>query len=252
MLDQKPRYTFRPNPQLSANQIADYLTASSTRRKAIIVGAKFPKTSIIAQYDGARTGITRFLNDGTRSYRHITDAVEGQTRRMARGDATDWIKRDSNASIEAIEAFQSNYNKSGLAKLDCREITGRQPLLDQWPTKISVNLDLSVHKPSRTEKDKVGGIILVFAKGEDKDNRRHERLKTVANLVYVFCSRFLNHHGDADKKLCFAVDVFAKKMVQPTGEFLRGMKLIAESCEEIADRWAAISPPDDYDGPDWA
>jgi hypothetical protein len=61
MTTEKPRYACRLNPQLSANQIADYLTASSTRRKAIIVGAKFPKTSVVAQYDGARTGLTKFL-----------------------------------------------------------------------------------------------------------------------------------------------------------------------------------------------
>jgi hypothetical protein len=161
------------------------------------------------------------------------------------------VRRDARSSIEAIEAFQSSYNKSGLSKFDCREVTGRQPHLDDWRTKISVSLDLTVHKPTKAEKDKIGGVVFAFAKGEDKDNKRHERLKITANLIYVFCDRHLSFHGEADKKLCFAVDVFARKLVQPTGEFLRGMKLIEESCEEVADRWPAISPPDDYDGPDW-
>lgn len=236
---------------MSANQLAEYLTASSPRRKAIIVGAKFPKTVVVAQYDGARVGLSKFLGDGTRSFRHLTDAVESQTRRGARPDATDWVRRDAGASIEAIEAFQTSYNKTGLTKLNCRLVTGRQPLLDGWRTKVSVSLDLTVHKTTRAEKDKVGGVVFAFAKGEDKDKKRHDRLKVVSNLIFVFCERYLGHHGDPDKDLCFAVDVFAKKLVQPTGEFLRGMRLVVESCEEIADRWDNIAPPEDYDGPAW-
>lgn len=205
----------------------------------------------MALYDGARQGCTQFLNDNGRSFRHITDSVERLNKRLTRSDLTEWVRKDSLASIEAIEAFQTHYNKTGLSKFDCREVTGRQPYIDEWPTRISVSLDLTVHRPTRGERDKVGGVILFFAKGEDKDNKRFERLKTAANLIFVFASRFLTHHGDADKKLCFAVDVFGRRIVQPTGEFLRGTKLIAESCEEIADRWSAIAPPADYDGPEW-
>lgn len=251
MTNPRSKYTYRPTPQLSANQLSDYLTASPPRRKAIIVAAKFPKTSVVAQYEGARVGLVKFLNDGTRSFRHLTDAVDGQARRHSRADATDWVKRDSRSSIEAIEAFQASYNKLGVTKLDCREVTGRQPLLDNWQTKISVHLNLTVHRPTSGETDKVGGVILAFSKGEDKDRKRHDRLKTTANLIFLFCQRFLTHYGEADKKLCFAVDVFARKSVQPSGEYLRGMKQIEESCEEIADRWDAIAPPDDYDGPNW-
>ena len=61
----------------------------------------------------------------------------------------------------------------------------------------------------------------------------------------------MGHHGVADKKLCFAIDVFARKSVQPSGEHVRGLKQIEESSEEIADRWDAIAPPPHYDGPDW-
>jgi hypothetical protein len=48
----KRKYGYNPDPRLSANQLAEYLTATPTRRKSIIREAKFPKKSVVARYDG--------------------------------------------------------------------------------------------------------------------------------------------------------------------------------------------------------
>lgn len=245
------RYNYRPNPQVSANQIAEYLAASPTRRKRIIRDARFPKTSIVAQYDKAREGLVNFLADDTRSIKHLAGATEYLTRRNGRPDATDWLKRDGRFSMEAIEVFQLAYNKLPFVKLDCREVNGRQPHLDMWPTRVSVNLDLTIHKPVKaSNRDRIGGAILLFSRGETSGRARTEHCKVIAGLIYTYCQRFMSEHSDPDAGLCFAVDVFNRTAHTPPGTFAAKLRHVADACEEIAARWKTIPPPDDYDGPD--
>ncbi|MHC2577373.1 hypothetical protein ACVI1J_000907 [Bradyrhizobium diazoefficiens] len=134
--EDKPKFNYRATPQLSANQMAEYLSpsTSSTRRTGIIRDARFPKTSIVAQYARGREGLVNFLGDGTRSYGHLAEATVALEKREAKPGASTWMKRDSRGSIEAIEAFQRHYNKFGFSKLDCRPVHGRQP--QSWPRKF--------------------------------------------------------------------------------------------------------------------
>jgi len=248
----KKKYTYRPHPQVSANQIAEYLGASSTRRKRIIRDARFPKISVVAQYDKAREGLVNFLDDDTRSFKHLATAQDHLEKRKLRVDATDWLKRDSDASIEAMEIFQSAYNKFGFAKFTCREVTGKQPLLDLWKTtKISVHLDLLLRKPVMgANHDNIGGAIFLFSRGETSNKARVERSKVIAGLIYTYCGNILKEMGVADPSLCLAVDVFGKVTYKPPGTFAAKIKNVADACEEIHARWKTIAPPDDYDGPE--
>ncbi|MGP0058861.1 MAG: hypothetical protein ACLPID_06215 [Beijerinckiaceae bacterium] len=242
------KYRFRASPQLSAAQIAAYLVASPTRRKSIIRDARFPKQSVVAQYGRAREGLVTFLNDGNRNIRHLVDATDALTKRQERRDATDWLKRDCKQSIEAISAFQRAYNRLGIKVVDCRTAPTRLPVLDEWATKISVDLDVTLHVPTNSGRDRVGAAILLFSRGESGSNTRIEQSKTIATLIFQFCTQFMDGRGDPDKKLCFAIDVFAGLSHGPQG--IRKLDHIRDACEEIATRWSAIDPPDDYDGPD--
>jgi hypothetical protein len=105
----RPNYGYRPLPQMSANQIAEYLSATAPRRRDITQQAKFPKTSVVSQYVLARDGISSFLNDGTRSYRHLAEALDRLTKRQTRTGATEWLVNDSRNSIEAIDVFAREY-----------------------------------------------------------------------------------------------------------------------------------------------
>jgi hypothetical protein len=233
--------------------MAEYVgnSTSSTRRTSIIREARFPKTSQVAQYGKAREGLVNFLTDGTRSYRHIADAIDYLEKRRLKPDATPWVKRDCQGSVEAFDAFHRAYNKLGLAKLDCRPIHGRQPALDMWPTKVSVSMNFTVHKPVAGAKDRIGGAILLFSRGETSSKTRIERSKTIAGLIYTFCNRFHASLGTPDPALCLAVDVFGGVAHTPQGTFAKKLRNVEDACDEIADRWKRITAPDDYDGPDF-
>lgn len=248
--DDKPNYGYRSSPQVSANQMAEYLSATSTRRKSIIQSARFPKTAAVALYDRAREGLVNFLDDNARSLRHLASTSEALERRHARPDATEWVKRDSKNSIDAVEVFQRAYNKYGLARVECSAITGRQPALDMWPTKVSVHLDVILRQRAPTApKDRIGGAILLFSKGEASASARLERSRVIAGLIYTYANRFLVTQGDPDPALCLAVDVLNGVSHRPPGTFARKLRNVEDACTEIAALWRTIEAPEDYDGP---
>jgi hypothetical protein len=230
--------------------MADYLLASATRRKSIIRAARFPSTSVVAQYDKAREGLIDFVCDLNRSIKHLAKATDYLDRRDARPDASEWIRRDNRLSKEAIDTFQRLYNKLKLAPLDCRPVPGRQPALDIWPTRISVHLDATTHRHVANGRDRIGGLIFLFSRGETSPAKRATKCKTIAGLAHTFCTRFLANQGNPDLSLCLAVDVFGGVSHNPPGTFARQLSQIADACDEIAGRWRSIEPPADYDGPD--
>jgi hypothetical protein len=232
--------------------MAEYLcsSTSSTRRTTIIREAKFPKTSQVAQYDGSREALVNFLSDGTRNFRHFADAVGHLERRESRPGASDWLRRDSRNSIEAIAAFQSSYNKTGLNKLDCTRPSQRLPALEMWATRVTVSVDLIARRNVKEGPDEIGGIVFLFSRGEKSTATRLERSKTIAGLIYTFAREHLSSIGEPSPSLCLAVDVFPGVAHKPPGTFVRKLRNIEDACNEISDRWARVLPPDDYDGPD--
>lgn len=230
--------------------MAEYLTASPPRRKTIIQEARFPKVSVVAQYQKARESLVEFLSDGTRSLNHFARATEYLSRREARPDATEWLKRDSRFSNEAIEVFQRAYNKLGFPKIACEQLHGRHGALVFGPTRVSVDLDVVTRRRNMKGRDHIGGVVLVFSKGEPLNRKRIERCKVLAGLCYTFCSTFLKDFGDIDRTLCLAVDVFGQLAYKPPGTFAVKLKHVEESCEEIGARWRTVAPPADYDGPE--
>lgn len=177
-------------------------------------------------------------------------SIDQLERREARPDAGSWMKQDCRFSIEAIRTFERSYNRLGLAPVLCVPFHGRQQLLSFGRTKISVAMDVLTHKKNKDGPDSIGGIFLLFSRGEGTGKQRIERCKTVAGLAYEFCAANLGSRGVADTSICFGVDVFGGKAYQPQGTFARKRRQIEDSCEEIAARWRSVPPPTDYDGPE--
>lgn len=247
----KPKYGFNPDPRLSANQLGEYLIASPTRRKTIVRDAKFPKTAMVARYEGARGGIADYLCDLGRKQGILFDAIDSIQTKLSDGEASDWKKNDCHLSIEAIQAFQHSYNSLGLNSIECRPVFGAQPKLSIEGVDVSVSLDATTHRKDKKGNDIVGGVILLFSKAETSGTARKERCTTSAVLAAIFAEKFLSHYGKADPKICFSVDVFGGKSYKAPNTYKKKLDNMHTSCEEIALRWPITEPPADYDGPPW-
>jgi hypothetical protein len=251
MATSTPKYRYNPKPRLSANQLSDYLSASSTRRKRIIQDAKFPRTILVARYGAARDVIGNYLCDIARPTGKLVDGISALKAESEKTDSQ-WTKQDSLLSIEAIEAFHSAYTKNqmGVRKIECRSIIGNtQPHLLIEGTKVSVSLNATTHMKDKDGTQRVGGLVLLFSKSETELAARAERCRNAAVLAYFFALNFLDYAGKADPKLCFALDVFGGKAYPAPNAYKQRLGQINTSCEEIAVRWPTVKPPSDYDGP---
>jgi len=111
-------------------------------------------------------------------------------------------------------------------------------------------MDFTVHKPVPGGKDRIGGAIMLFSKGESSSKNRVERSKIIAGLIYTWCGQHLKTLGDPSPELCLAIDVFGGVGHTPPGTFAKKLRNVADACEDIAAIWPTIKPPDDYDGTD--
>jgi hypothetical protein len=68
-------HKYHANPRLSANQVADYLSANATNRRRILSDAKYPSTLILVRYDDARSAVTAHMaaNGGKKNI--LSDAL---------------------------------------------------------------------------------------------------------------------------------------------------------------------------------
>lgn len=248
----KTKYRYNPEPRLSANQLAEYLKASPPRRKQIVKAAKFPQTVIVAQYRGARESISKYICSPARDQKILSTGIGRMKEREAQPNATVWVKEDSRRSIEAIAAFEKNANAMGVGKLDCRPLVPGLPPLHIAGVDININLDATTHRLVKGE-NAVGGVIFLFSKADEASAKaRTERCRISAILAYLFAKEHLGYIGVSDPKLCYSFDVLTGNAVQAPSTHKTVLSHMADSCEEVVLRWAATSPPDDYDGPAWS
>lgn len=249
----KTKYRYNAEPRLSANQLADYLKASPPRRKQIVKAAKFPKTVVVAQYKGARDGLSRFLCDSARDQKILVSARENLLARKAKVDATEWVKDDSQRSIEAILSFQNHANAMGVGKLDCKQALSGQPPLVISGVDVSVSLDATVHRLSKDGQNMIGGLIFLFSKADEAGAKaRAERCRISALLAHLFVKEHMAFAGVAEPKLSHSFDVLAGKAHQAPAAHKILLDHMRDSCEEVVLRWAVTEAPDDYDGPPWS
>ena len=252
----KRKYGFNPGPRLSANQLAEYLGASATRRKSIIRDAKYPRPVVVAQYREARSGISRYLTNLTTAPDVLADTMIRLQQRETAPEATDWVRQDCVQSREAIDTFLRSFNALGLGRFEFRAVTGNPPPLQIAGVSVAVNLDATVHGTRRGLEGRFGGLILSFSKssapkGDAATPARAavEKAANAAVLAHALCQTFPASGGHADPRLSLAIDVFAQALTPAPTAHRSRLKNIELACEEIAHRWDRVEPPDDYDGP---
>jgi hypothetical protein len=244
-----PAYGLHREPRLSANQLAEYLGATPTRRVTIIRDAKFPKTAQVALYRDARLAVARHLCAGGGGSDHIWMAIERLTERADEPDASPWVIDDCRRSIEMLEAFARLSNELGLARFEFRIVSGTLPHLLIAGVSVSVSISATVHRTSRDGARQVGGLTLFLSKAMAEDAASPERAAVSALLCFMFAEECLGHLGVADHKLCLAFDVAGGKVfAAPKGQAKRRRDM-GYACAEIARAWPTVEAPRGYDGP---
>jgi len=246
MAKAQPKYRFNPEPRISANQLAEYVLASPTRRQSILRNAKFSPTFLVIRYAAAKDAICRYLSDDTRPLNTLINAEVDQIQ-LSKAGGTAFQQNDALLSAEAIKSFiaaRAGFQKA-LPYATFAPNTQSLPKLVKAGVEISIRLDLVARNNG---KGTVGGAILQLSKAVASKSWREDHSKVVAALVWLLASDHLTGLGTVDRKLCMAIDVFGGSAVTAPSNYKRVLNDLEAACGEIAALWPGISPPADYDG----
>ncbi|WP_298916768.1 hypothetical protein [uncultured Algimonas sp.] len=244
----KTKYKLHENPRLSANQLAEIVNASPSRRKTIIQQAKFPKTAIVAQYRDASDGIVNFLTNDARTLPNFHAKIEGLQAKFEDPSLSEWKRNDASRSAEALSAVMASYNKTGLGSLDLRALPQSKPKVNIEGVRISSSAVCSVHGVFRKQ-PAVGCLSLYINKSETSGAKRMEHCRSAAVVSLLYAKQHLSDYGAAVPKMNLSYDVFQGKLVQAPNGYKTRLGNMHAACESVVLWWDQIDPPSDYDGP---
>jgi len=240
-------HKYHHNPRLSANQVADYLSANATNRKRILSDAKYPPTMIVVRYDDARTAVSAHLAKGVANP-ILTDALDALGRKGGKEGITPWKKQNHQLCGEAIEAFRSAEAKLGIGGVKFRAPDIVNMKLKISGVTVSVSLDLIAETVDSKGNKRLGGVVLVFSKKGGPDKNVGPRCEAIALLAHEVLSAHVKD-GECDPAMCMAIDVFGGKVYRAKRQQKQLYKSVETSCEEVATVWPSIKPPANYNGP---
>lgn len=89
----------------------------------------------------------------------------------------------------------------------------------------------------------------MVSKSDAASKNRADRCQAAAVLALQSVEQNFATSGTLDPKLCMSIDILGSTVYFAKGNYKRLLGTIESSCDEIADRWDSITPPDGYDGP---
>lgn len=235
------KYRVYDSPRISANQLAEYVLASPSRRQTILKNAKFAPTFLVIRYSAARAAICKFLVNEARPVAILDDAANEQAD-LAKSAETDFAKNDAALSFEAIKAFRGIANEPHLTKASFFLNSQNLPKLEISEVAVSVNLDLVARN---AHKETVGGVVLQTSKAVASKSWRDDHSKNVASLIWMLAEKHMTGLGKIDRRLCLAVDAIGRRVVPAPTNYKKRLNDIEAACGEISVLWPSISPPPD-------
>jgi len=220
-------------------------TKQATQRDKVIQAAKFPSKPPITAYQLAKREIQDYLSSGKNDLSHfdfIVAKLEGII-------DTDEVKRDAaRKDLACINSFRdlmktkkfSKYTM-GLKKVDVPLTVGK--------VKINVRLDVALTEKSKDDVISAGGIILFTARSEEGRKNIAERRRQISQLILWGLEGYGNFNPLP--RLCMSMDLHGQALVKATNVSEQYRTYVRGACQEAELKWDSVSPPKDYDGPNW-
>jgi hypothetical protein len=247
-------YVDNVDPELSANQLSEFLDASHTRKEGILRQARYvarESSPPRIRYSDARRSISRFLAQKIQDFailQQAKDRFQAIIDGVSRGSVvSDFALSNAKLSIEAIDAFIGAFNTLGLKGFMFSLGEDRPPRISIERVGISVRPDVIVTSVDGKLQPTVGGLLMYFGKNgenEEKVSERRAHGLIAATLVHRYAIQHLSPRGAPDRKLCVALDIFARKIHRTPASNVRREENISAACRVVAIQWPHITPPE--------
>lgn len=214
---------------MSVNKLAEYMSASATRRRTLIIDQIVLPAAKILNYEQARVAFRRLLSDSQRKSKTWI-AMASRLRERAAALADPHEAKCLRISAQALEAFALPSERLKLNGVVCLAANNwSNKYISLGGVQISTSPDVSLIQPGTEHRV---GVIKFHASKSSSLNT--DGLQYVSTLLY----QSLLQAGDEPKRnLCIAVDAFSGGIEAVPRAFKTRLKALEHACEEIAERW---------------
>lgn len=232
----------RPQPGISANELARYLVAGDHAREGIIRRSKEIATAPVIRYRDLRAGLTAFLGNPVRPPSALAALESLLQQKSTDPSATTFTREDAQASLEALATFRRFLNQLG--GYDFRPPAKWNGALPIESVAVSVYPDLALTQQSRNG-DRYGVALFRLAKGEDQESdsaasKRTEIARYVATLAYMQAQTHCAPDHVAYPALCLSIDVQNQEIVAASRSQTQRVNNIRAACRQIARAWNTL------------
>jgi len=229
----------RPEPRISAKQLAEYLISDQSKQTTIIRDAKFAKTAIVVQYKKARSAIPHAFTVNCLDINELSRRADEIEREDTQNE---WVQKDNARSAAALRLICQMGQH--LNWKDAQRVHIREKYLNIGGVIVSVCPELTfsfVHQNAK----KCGGLILNTTQNDDrtmarKSGNKYRMGDYLATLLFKLLLENAAKIGAPLNKKCMAVDIFRKEFYTAPASFQRLNRNIEDACGFIAARWPTI------------
>lgn len=225
-----------PKPRMDARHLAEYMAGSDVARRSIVRACKYQKTARLLQHQEARLGIGKFVREGG----DIASLSARAAQLRERLAADDFERTLWDANADYIDRFVRVRPSIVLPKADILP-PGQAPTTNLNGVAVTVHLLARFTRTTRTNKVRVGGLMVRYAK--DKILDAEEARWQSAILHGCLSATAASLKVDAEKALCITMDAHAGLLHEAPGDAVRRYQNVIAACATIADGWDNVKPP---------
>lgn len=227
------------NPQISARDLADYMAAGTRERakRTIIRNSKYRSLARIVQHDDAKMIISKFFLSENQEVSDLEEKAEWVRNKIADSQ----FEEDVNAhNADYIKRFAKVFEEMSLPKFQLAP-PGQVPPLTLGGVRVTTELCFRLRRLTKTNKIRIGGAALRYAKGKALDPLSGE---WQAGYLHGYLSQVKHEDAaQAERSLCIVIDAYSGVAYAAPSDSVTRFNEMEAACATIAERWAKVEPP---------
>lgn len=224
-------------PEMDARQLADYMAGSDRKKRAVLTDCKYRPIARLMQHKEARITVSSALRHGEKNAQVLKEKADFVRSKLT---TNDFESATNEANADFIQRFSEIVADIELP--DAEVLPGKVfPKLAINGVKIRFSPSLRLRRLTKTNKVKIGGLMLRYAKGKPLAATTGDYQSA---LVFGLIGDSKEEPAaESDKPLCLTLDVITGKLFIAPSKSASMYANAKAACQSIAEQWPNLPPP---------
>ncbi|RAK57748.1 hypothetical protein [Phenylobacterium deserti] len=236
-MDKKPTHVVVPEPELGVRYLSDYMSGSERKKRSILVAAKYRPLARLIQHQEAKATIVNAAVKGLLNKDFLLSRADFIRGKLVTDDFEALVNEANSGYLVRFSEVVSSLDLAGLEVLPGK----KHQVAPIGGLKVPFVSNLLLRKVSKTNKVRVGALMLRYSKGK-------ELPKLTAEYQSALIFGLLQHtHAEAgaeiDPALCLTLDCHTGSAHPAPSKAVTMFKNVSAACATIADAWPNTMPP---------